>query len=277
MLITLSLDSTAPFPSVSKPLMISTVLNDAGPAIYNSFPSPLSESDFQPICNASLGPTRTSGIIGSNFYGPIVLSDEAVDARDQLQPLGTDQLWKCASWTFARNWVRHGGTAYVGLYTVGATYPSNAQIPFCEQTGSVCHQDDIMIVVGFCSLPSISPLAKPDYIYSSSVLSQIQLQRSPPSYQRCSNDIKHLFKAGTRMYTALQLGRPCAVPVLLRTTWVVRKAFRLVHANLLSGEREYLMIIKFMGSRLYFVSASRLVRVFSLSLCFVVCHFIIAY
>ena len=146
--------------------MISTVLNDAGPAIYISFPEPLSESDFRPICNASLGPARTSSIIGSNFYGPVVLLDEAVDARDQLQLLGTDQMWKCASWTFARNWARHGGTAYVGLFTVGATYPPNTKIPFCGQTGNVCHQDDIMIVVGFCSLPSISSLTKPDYIYS---------------------------------------------------------------------------------------------------------------
>ena len=236
--------------------MISTVLNDAGPAIYNSFPSPLNESDFQPICNASLGPARTSRIINSTFYGPVVLSDEAVDARDQLQPLGTDQMWKCASWTFARNWVRNGGTAYVGLFTAGATYPPNAQIPFCEQ--NVCHQDDIMIVVGFCSLLSMLSLEKPDHIYFSSVQSQIQLQRSPPLFQRCSNDIKHLSMAEIRMCMALRLGLPCAVPILLRITWVVRAVFRLEHANLPSGERKYLMIIKFMGSELYFVSASGL-------------------
>ncbi|KAF8735714.1 hypothetical protein AX14_001579 [Amanita brunnescens Koide BX004] len=153
-LITSPLDSTAPFPSVSKPLMISTVLNDAGPAIYVGYPYSLNESDFRPICNASLGPARTSGIIDSSFYQPVVLLDRAVDARDQLQPLATDQMWKCASWTFARNWVRNGGRAYVGLYTVGATYPANAQIPFCEQRGNVCHQDDIMIVFGTVSKPT---------------------------------------------------------------------------------------------------------------------------
>ena len=252
MLITSPLDSTAPFPSVSKPLMISTVLNDAGPAIYVGYPYSLNESDFRPICNASLGPARTSGIIDSSFYQPVVLLDRAVDARDQLQPLATDQMWKCASWTFARNWVRNGGRAYVGLYTVGATYPANAQIPFCEQRGNVCHQDDIMIVVSLCSLLSTTSLAKPDYIHSSLVRSRSQLQRSVPSSQRCRNGTKHLFMAGIRMYKALRLGLQWTVPVSLRTTWVVRNTFRLVHANLLSGERKYLMIIKFMGPKLSF-------------------------
>lgn len=150
-LITSPLDSTAPFPPVSKPLMISTVLNDAGPVIYGFFASPLSESDFQAFCNASLGPVRTSKAINSAFYRPVVLLNESADAREQLEPLATDELWKCPSWTFARNWAQNGGTAYVGLYTVGATYPPNTQVPFCEQEGVVCHQDDIMIVV---SVPS---------------------------------------------------------------------------------------------------------------------------
>ncbi len=150
-LITSPLDSTAPFPPVSKPLMISTILNDAGPAIYGLFTSPLSESGLQAFCKASLGPVRTSKIINSAFYRPMILLNGSVDARGQLELLATDELWKCASWTFARNWVQNGGTAHVGLYTVGATYPLNAQIPFCKQAGSACHQDDIMIVV---SVPS---------------------------------------------------------------------------------------------------------------------------
>ncbi|KAF8621887.1 hypothetical protein AX15_007440 [Amanita polypyramis BW_CC] len=154
-LITSSLDSTTPFPSVSKPLMISTVSDEAGPAIYSQFPDPVSESALHPICNASLGPVRTSKIINSTFYTPITPSDGTIDARSQLESLGTDMIWRCSSWTFARNWVQHGGRAYVGVYTVGATYSDNADIPFCTQSGSVCHQDDIMIVFG--TVPNPSP------------------------------------------------------------------------------------------------------------------------
>lgn len=153
-LLTSPLDNTAPFPTVTKPLMISTVATEAGPDIYGPFPSPLNESLFKPICNASLGPQRTAAIISSPYYAPVKLSDGTVDARAQLQLLGTDQLWRCPSWTFARSWVQHGGKVYVAEYTVGATYPANTGIPFCTQSGSVCHQDDIMIVFGTMSNPS---------------------------------------------------------------------------------------------------------------------------
>ncbi|KAK2462250.1 hypothetical protein APHAL10511_005746 [Amanita phalloides] len=148
-LITSPLDSTAPFPSVSKALMISTVLDEAGPAIYEQFSSPLEESKFQPICNSILGPARTSKIMKSEFYKP----NGSLDARDQLLSLATDMMWKCPSWTFVRNWVQHGGRAYVGLYTVGATYPTNT-VSFCEQAGKVCHEDDIMIVFGTVPNPT---------------------------------------------------------------------------------------------------------------------------
>jgi hypothetical protein len=144
--ITSPLDSTAPFPQVSKTVLISTVLDEAGPAIFSTFTDPLPDSDFIPIVNATLGPTRTNTIVSSSFYQPPSING---DARYRLETLGTDYIWRCSSWTFARNWVQHGGQAYVGVYTVGATYPDNAGIPFCTTPGSVCHEDDIMIVVRY--------------------------------------------------------------------------------------------------------------------------------
>jgi carboxylesterase type B len=150
-----SLDaSAAPFPSVSKRLLITTVLNDAGPAIYNFFPDPLPESLWQPIVDGSLGPTRGPAVRGSPYYP--VTPDLSNDIRPLLEKLGTDQQWKCSSWTFARNWVSHGGSAYVGVFNVGALYETNIGVPFCSAAGHVCHEGDIKIVVRFVFFSSAS-------------------------------------------------------------------------------------------------------------------------
>ncbi|KAF8798128.1 alpha/beta-hydrolase [Phlegmacium glaucopus] len=146
--ITTPLDSTAPFPPVSKAVLLTSVANEAGPIIYGNFPNPLPEAAFSPICQATfLSTERTDIIVSSPFYLPVP-SDGSVDARVQLQTLGTDYLWRCSGWTFARDWVQNGGTAYVGKYLVGATYPGNEAVPYCTQPGIVCHQDDIQIVFG---------------------------------------------------------------------------------------------------------------------------------
>jgi carboxylesterase type B len=147
------LDSTAAFPSVSKPVLITSVAQDAGFAIYLGFPSPVPEDEFSLVCNATFGPARTAIVVASPFYPPVNI-DGSVDARVQLQTLGTDYLWRCSGWTFARNWVQHGGTAYVGQFVVGATYPGNEAVPYCTQPGIVCHQDDIEIVFGTVPNPN---------------------------------------------------------------------------------------------------------------------------
>jgi hypothetical protein len=146
--ITTPLDSTAAFPSVSKPVLVTSVSQEAGFAIYGAFTDPLPEEAFQPICDATFGPDRTAVIVNSSYYAPIPsLTDGSIDARAQLQVVGTDYLWRCSGWTFARTWVQNGGTAYVGQFVVGATYPGNEAVPYCTQPGIVCHQDDIQIVV----------------------------------------------------------------------------------------------------------------------------------
>ena len=167
------LDSTAPFPAVSKPLLITTVANEAGPAIYSLFPDPLPEEAFSPICQGTfISNERTNTIVSSPFYSPAP-SNGSVDARIQLQKLGTDYLWRCSAWTFARNWVQNGGTAYVGQYLIGATYPGN-EVPYCTQPGIVCHQDDIEIVVSY---PLHSPQLLPHLINLSSSLEPCRTPR----------------------------------------------------------------------------------------------------
>ncbi|KAI5119949.1 hypothetical protein M0805_002138 [Coniferiporia weirii] len=156
-LITSPLDTTAPFPSQSKSIIVSTVQEEAGSTIYSTYTGRVSENEWPGLVNASLGPSRTSKVISSPHYA--VPSQDAkqlatFDARTQLQSLGTDQIWRCPSWTFARSWAAAGGKVYVGQYVVGATYPDNEEIEFCADDGSVCHEDDIKIVFGTVSSPS---------------------------------------------------------------------------------------------------------------------------
>ncbi|TDL24934.1 alpha/beta-hydrolase [Rickenella mellea] len=160
-LITSPLDSTHSYPSVNKPLIISTVLNEAGNAIYNynAFPDPLPGSAFEPVVEATFGQPRTQQICSSTFYGVPTSGNLAIDVRPQIEKLGTDYIWKCSSWTFARNWIAHGGSAHVGMYVVGATYPSNANVPFCASGGGICHEDDIMLLFGTAPNPTSAQAA----------------------------------------------------------------------------------------------------------------------
>ncbi|KAJ3927000.1 MAG: alpha/beta-hydrolase [Lentinula lateritia] len=157
-LITSPLDSTAAFPSVNKPILVSTVLDEAALTIGSEFSSALPEDEFLPICQASLGDSRAAAVANASFYKPVSV-DGSEDARQQLQLLGTDYVWRCPSWTFARNWISNGGSAYVGRYSVGATYPGNEEVPFCTEPGAVCHQDDIEIVFGTVPNPNAAQSA----------------------------------------------------------------------------------------------------------------------
>lgn len=156
-LITSPLDTTAPFPSQSKTIIVSTVRDEAGPAIYSALQDPVSEDDLPIIVNASLGPERTSTVLNSEHYAVSAADSKYVssfDARSQLENIGTDQIWRCPSWTFARSWAAAGGKVFVGEYALGATYPDNEDIPFCTQGGTVCHEDDIKVVFGTETSPT---------------------------------------------------------------------------------------------------------------------------
>ncbi|KAI0303553.1 alpha beta-hydrolase [Multifurca ochricompacta] len=153
--ITSTLDSTTPFPRVSKPIILSTVLNEAGPAIYSHFANPMSASLYSAIVQATFEDPRASNLLDSPSYQVPVFADGRVaDARVQLERMGSDQVWRCPTWTFARSWTQNGGRAFVAHYTVGATYPDNHDISFCAQAGVVCHEDDIQIVFGTVPIPN---------------------------------------------------------------------------------------------------------------------------
>ncbi|EIW60289.1 alpha/beta-hydrolase [Trametes versicolor FP-101664 SS1] len=159
-LITSTLDSTAPFPKVSKPVIVSTVRNEAGPTIYGGFPDTVNDSFYEQLVSFTFGTPRTDRILDTAVYAVSPAVDGVdTDQRPTLEALGTDQIWRCASWQFARNWVGNGGKAYVGEYMVGATYPGNDEVPFCKSGGAVCHQDDIEIVFGTVPSPTTSQTA----------------------------------------------------------------------------------------------------------------------
>ncbi|KAI0822822.1 alpha/beta-hydrolase [Trametes gibbosa] len=159
-LITTTLDSTSPFPQVSKPVIVSTVRNEAGPTIYGNFPDAVGESLYETLVDFTFGSPRTDRILHTAVYAVSTAVDGSdMDQRPQLEELGTDQIWRCASWQFARNWVSNGGKAYVGEFMVGATYPGNDEVPFCKSGGAVCHQDDIEIIFGTVPSPTAAQSA----------------------------------------------------------------------------------------------------------------------
>ncbi|KAJ6617382.1 alpha/beta-hydrolase [Mycena sp. CBHHK59/15] len=140
------------------PLLLTTVRNEAAQTIYQllfpgSDPIPMAYFDF--ACEQSLGDVRTQEVENSPYY-PL---NASVDTRIPLELLGTDYIWRCPTWTLARTWHSHGMAAFVGLYTLGATYPGNEEIPFCLESGSVCHQDDIEIVFGTVPSPTSAQAA----------------------------------------------------------------------------------------------------------------------
>ncbi|KIY42927.1 alpha/beta-hydrolase [Fistulina hepatica ATCC 64428] len=155
-LITSALDLTvaSDFPAQTKTILLSNVKNEAGPTIYGDFTSVLPSSYFDIITEEMLGDPRATTVENSSYYTTTAIPASADDARVSLEVLGTDYMWRCATWSFAGLWASNGGTAYVGLYTVGATYPDNEDIPFCADDGGICHEDDIEIVFGTVSDPT---------------------------------------------------------------------------------------------------------------------------
>ena len=155
-LIAYTLTTSSSFPQASKPILVTTVADEAGPAIYGFYNSPVSQQDFLQNVYYSLGHPRGDTVLSSQRYAAQTRGG-VFDARPSLEKMGTDYLWKCSSWTFSRTWASKGGPVYVGMYVLGATYPANGGIPFCTSNGSVCHQDDIPIVVSLGLGPKVCP------------------------------------------------------------------------------------------------------------------------
>ena len=141
---------TTTFPSNLKPILITTVKDDALIGTYMVFSYPVSAQNFIPALTFTLGADRAAIVANTSFYP---YSQSSTDVRDVFSVIGTDEVWKCPTWTLARAWAARGGTAYVGEFTLGATYPGNEDFAGCA-SGGVCHQDDIFILFGTTPNPS---------------------------------------------------------------------------------------------------------------------------
>lgn len=164
-IITTSLSGSS-YPSNLKPLLLTTVKNDAGLAIGGTFAKSTPDAYFVPVVNASYGDSRTTAIQQSGLYNPssFATDDEDDDLRQALDLLGTDANWRCSTWSFARNYVAKGANnkVWTGVFMAGATYAGSAGVDYCTADGRVCHQDDIYITVRCFSLllfddPSLIP------------------------------------------------------------------------------------------------------------------------
>jgi carboxylesterase type B len=147
-LLTSSLTTT--FPSTLKPILLTTVKDDALTGTYYIFGNPVPAQGFIAALTNTLGAERAAIVANTTFYP---YSDSDTDVRDLFAVIGTDEVWKCPVWTFARAWAARGGTAYVGEFTLGATYPINQNFAGCT-SGGICHQDDIFILFGTTPNPS---------------------------------------------------------------------------------------------------------------------------
>jgi carboxylesterase type B len=156
--ITSPLDSTAAFPKQTKPILVTNVAEEAAYTIYgpDGFTDPVPPSGYVQAVSFTYSEDSTNKILNSTFYRlpPNMSKDANADTRPQLEILGTDGVWRCAGWTFARNWVNAGARVYVGMFAVGASYPGNSDASACAAPGAVCHQDDIKIVFGTVDSPT---------------------------------------------------------------------------------------------------------------------------
>ncbi|KIJ44282.1 hypothetical protein M422DRAFT_47374 [Sphaerobolus stellatus SS14] len=145
--------SSSSFPSSSslKPIVVTTVKDEAMPTINFFFDSPADPSNFIPFISLTLGPVRTATVASSSFY-PV----NDTDARTTLNVLGTDEIWRCSAYKLVRDWATHTSSSiqYSAVITQGITFPDNEAFPECLVPGTVCHEDDIQVVFGTGSTTS---------------------------------------------------------------------------------------------------------------------------
>ncbi|CEL63797.1 Carboxylesterase 1D OS=Mus musculus GN=Ces1d PE=1 SV=1 [Rhizoctonia solani AG-1 IB] len=149
------------FPSVTKPVLVMTVKDEAGNSIGTNLPPGFPDRYFNSTVSQFYGASRGLTIVVSENYNPdsygaqAGYSNDDDKTRNAITQLFTDGYWRCPSWTFSRSWASKGGIVYTGEFQTGATYSSNQNNNYCKQSGMVCHQDDIYILFG--TTPSPTP------------------------------------------------------------------------------------------------------------------------
>ncbi|KAG8805373.1 hypothetical protein FRC19_007922, partial [Serendipita sp. 401] len=146
---------TKTFPPNLKPLLITTVKDEAAEAIYSNIGFPIPPAYYSLVATNLFGSPRDVQI-GAQYK---VAEDTTDDIRPLLVDITTDGAWRCPAYTLARTWAVKNGNVWVGEFTLGSTYPSNAGYSYCTTAGNVCHQDDIPIVFGTLTSPTAAQTA----------------------------------------------------------------------------------------------------------------------
>ncbi|KAG9048678.1 hypothetical protein FS842_000341 [Serendipita sp. 407] len=146
---------TKTFPPNLKPLLITTVKDEAAEAIYSNIGFPIPPAYYSLVATNLFGSPRDVQI-GAQYK---VAEDTTDDIRPLLVDITTDGAWRCPAYTLARTWAVKNGNVWVGEFTLGSTYPSNAGYSYCTTAGNVCHQDDIPIVFGTLTSPTTAQTA----------------------------------------------------------------------------------------------------------------------
>ncbi|KAG8896867.1 hypothetical protein FRB99_008608, partial [Tulasnella sp. 403] len=209
---TIQFSLTTTYPSQKKPLFITNNKNEAGQAIGNSYPFGCAGCDFVSSMVFALGQNRTDTILAAPWYNPSPPADRTIAPayrqngdviRQALERIGTDQQWRCANWDFARRWAGVGGTAYVGVFDLGALYTDNVSNNYCTQDGVVCHEDEKFLLFGTAPNPTSAQSTLSAQIQARLVkfINNPNQAPNPPSYAQwnaaTSSDAKAIALGGS--------------------------------------------------------------------------------
>ncbi|PWN50623.1 alpha/beta-hydrolase [Violaceomyces palustris] len=156
-------DVDSPFGGFSKPMILSTVRNEAGSLIGSNFAATTPGSSLIYYKDDQGGasdygfsfPMLAEGIF--NQGRGLTLSEQPCystqndtqtsdSLREALESLATDGLWRCSNQFSALLFDQP--QIYLSQTDLAITYPSNSEIDYCQTDRHVCHEDDILTVFG---------------------------------------------------------------------------------------------------------------------------------
>lgn len=123
----------------NRQIIFTTVKDEAGPTIASvSQDQVIPREYYEAYIHALMDPDRAGKVVNSKLYALDLNNQDA--AREQLELLGTDWIWRCINQQVAVNLTAHGqrDKVWIAEFDAGISYPSNQGIAFCK--GRVCHQ-----------------------------------------------------------------------------------------------------------------------------------------
>ena len=99
---------------------------------------------FEPYVNALMDASRASTVISSGLYAVDPANSDG--AREQLELLGTDWIWRCPNQQAAVNATKSGiakAGVWLAEFDLGIPYVTNTGLQFCK--GKVCHQGEFWL------------------------------------------------------------------------------------------------------------------------------------